>query len=413
MIPLLLALGFLATGCASLETPTAHAEMIQAIQATGEIPQDQLIDVGIKVFDPGLPAEGEELPEDVFPELREAEARFLAIRLMNTMQATGQWGAVRVLPGDHGFTDLKVSATILVSTGMRLALDVQAVDATGREWFDRRYRGEADGFVYVNTERGKSDPYQSLYNEISNDILKARQRFKAKQLNTIRQVSRMQFAANVAPVPFGNYLTTDRKGRVSTTRLPANDDPMMRRIDGIRGSENLFVDTLDQYYAAYFERMTGPYDSWRKYTYEEERAYRALKRKAMTQKILGGLAILGAVLTDTGSHSTAVVRDLAVFGGLAAIHAGMATSEQAKIHAEALRELGGSVETELEPIVIQVEGQTHRLTGTAETQFQEWRRLLQEIWATETGLPQDLNQPAAPGPEGESSAPGRRHSESL
>ena len=389
------------SGCASQGSTSSGAQSIQAIQATGEIPQGHLLDVGIKVFNPGLPPVGQPVPEDIFPELREAEARFLAIQLKNTMQATGQWGAVRVLPGDHGFTDLKVSATILQSTGMRLALDVLAVDATGREWLEERYRAEADELVYLSTEGGKTGPFQSLYNEISNDILKARQKLKIHHLTTIREVSRMQFAADVAPVPFQDYLTTNKKGRVSTTRLPAQDDPMMRRIDGIRGSENLFVDTLDQYYAAYFDKMAGPYDSWRKYTFEEEKAYRALKRKALTQKILGGLAILGAVLADPGSQAAAVVRDAAVIGGMAAIHAGISTSKEAKIHAEALRELGGSVETELEPIVIEVEGQTLRLSGTAETQYQEWRRLLQEIWITETGLPQDLNQPAPTDSEGD------------
>ena len=82
---------------------------------------------------------------------------------------------------------------------------------------------------------------------------------------------------------------------------------------------------------------------------------------------------------------------------MAAIHAGIGTSKEAKIHAEALRELGGSVAMELEPIVIEVEGQTLRLTGTAQTQYEEWRRLLREIWTTETGLPSDLNQPAVGG----------------
>ena len=98
---------------------------------------------------------------------------------------------------------------------------------------------------------------------------------------------------------------------------------------------------------------------------------------------------------------------------MAAIHAGIGTSKEAKIHAEALRELGGSVETELQPIVIQVEGQTLRLTGTAETQYQEWRRLLQEIWTTETGFPQDPNQPTAVGSEGEGSTSGRQQQDSL
>ena len=383
-----------AFGCSSQST--GRSSQTQAIQATTEIPRDQLLDVGIEVFDPGLPAQGQPMPDDVFPELREAEARFMAIRLENTMQATGHWGAVRVLPGNQGITDLEISGTILLSTGSKLALDIRAVDATGRVWLERRYRADANDLVYASTPTLTTDPFQSLYNEISNDLLEVRQKLRAGELKNIRQVSRLRFAADLAPEPFDHYLATNKKGIISAKRLPARDDPMLARVDGLRASENLFVDTLDQNYAAYYERMEGPYDSWRKYTFEEEQAYKILKRKALTQKILGGLAILGAALVDPGSSTAALVRDAAMIGGMAAIHAGISTSKEAKIHAEAIRELAASVETELEPMVIDVQGQTLRLEGTAETQYQEWRRLLREIWSDETGLPLDPNQPVPP-----------------
>ncbi len=380
-----------AYGCSSQST--GRPSQTQAIQATTEISRDQLLDVGIEVFDPGLPAQGQPMPDDVFPELREAEARYMAIRLENTMQATGHWGAVRVLPGNQGITDLEISGTILLSTGSKLALDIRAVDATGRVWLEQRYRADANDLVYASTPTPTTDPFQSLYNEISNDLLKVREKLHSGELKNIRQVSRLRFAADLAPEPFDHYLTTNKKGIISAKRLPARDDPMLARVDSLRASENLFIDTLDQNYAAYQEKMVGPYDSWRKYTYEEEQAYKILKRKALTQKILGGLAILGAALADPGSSTAAVIRDAAMIGGIAAIHAGISTSKEAKIHAEAIRELAASVETELEPMVIEVQGQTLRLEGSAETQYQEWRRLLREIWSDETGLPLDPNEP--------------------
>jgi hypothetical protein len=380
-------------GCASQSANQGSAT--QAIQAAQEIPEDQLLDVAVQVFDPGLPPQGQPVPEDVFPELRRGESRYQAIRLKETMEISGQWGAVRVLPGDQGFNDLRVTGTIVLSTGSKLTLDLRAVDASGREWLDHRYRGEADELVYTGTGMQHHDPFQAVYNEISNDLLDVRLKMSAGELHEIRQISRLRFAADLAPVPFEEYLTTNKKGRIRAKRLPARDDPMMARADNIRASENLFVDTLDQNYASFYARMEEPYSSWRKYTYEEEKAYKALKRKALTQKILGGLAILGAVLADPGSPAAAIIRDAAVIGGMAAIHAGIATSKEAKIHAEALRELAASVETELQPIVVEVHGRTLRLTGSAETQYQEWRRMMQEIWATETGLPVDPNRPGA------------------
>jgi len=383
----------LGLGCASQSPP---GQSTQAVQASHEIPQEELLDVGITIFDPGLPPEGQPVPEDVFPELRKAESRYQAIQLMETMQSTGQWGAIRVLPGGYGTTDLRVSGTILLSTGMKLALDIRAVDARGRAWLDERYRAQADEVVYLNSEVSQRDPFQSVYNEISNDLLKARDKLRAGELQEIRQVSRLQFAANLAPEPFADYVTTDKKGRTRVKRLPARGDPMMARADNIRASENLFIDTLDQNFAAFFARMEAPYASWRKYTFEEEKAYKALRRKALTQQILGGLAILGAALADPGSPAASVARDAAMIGGMAAIHAGIATSKEAKIHAEAIRELAASVETELQPIVVEVRGQTLRLSGSAATQYQEWQRLMREIWATETGLPVDPNQPTVP-----------------
>ena len=380
-------------GCA---TQSSQGRSTPAVQAAHEIPPEELLDVGITIFDPGLPAEGQPVPEDVFPELRKAESRYQAIQLMETMQSTGQWGAVRVLPPGHGTTDLRVSGIILLSTGLKLALDIRAVDARGRVWLDQRYRAQADEVVYLNSEVSRRDPFQSVYNEISNDLLQARNKLRAGELQEIRQVSRLQFAASLAPEPFEDYLTTDKKGRTKVKRLPARDDSMMARVDTIRASENLFIDTLDQNFAAFFARMEAPYASWRKYTYEEEKAYKALKRKALTQQILGGLAILGAALADPGSPVASVARDAAMIGGMAAIHAGIATSKEAKIHAEAIRELAASVETELEPIVIEVRGQTLRLSGSAATQYQEWQQLMREIWAAETGLPVDPNQPYAP-----------------
>jgi hypothetical protein len=380
-------------GCAS---QSSSSQTTQAIQAAREIPVEELLDVGITIFDPGLPPEGQPVPDDVFPELRQAESRFQAIQLMETMQSTGQWGAVRVLPAGYGTTDLRVSGEILLSTGLKLALNIRAVDARGKVWLDRRYRAQANEAVYLGSEVSNRDPFQSLYNQISNDLLEARSQLRAGELAEIRQVSRLQFAANLAPVPFEDYLTTTKKGRTRVQRLPARRDPMMARVDAIRASENLFIDTLDQNFAAFFAKMEAPYASWRKYTYEEEIAYKALKRKALTQQILGGLAILGAALADPGSPAASVARDAAMIGGMAAIHAGIATSKEAKIHAEAIRELAASVETELQPIVIEVHGQTLRLSGSAATQYEEWQRLMREIWVTETGLTVDPNQPGAP-----------------
>ncbi len=76
---------------------------------------------------------------------------------------------------------------------------------------------------------------------------------------------------------------------------------------------------------------------------------------------------------------------------MAAIRSGMAKSQEAKIHVEALRELGSSLDVDVAPLVVEVEGETLRLSGTMEGQFAEWRQMLRKIYAEETGLPVDPN----------------------
>jgi len=389
--PLLAGVLVLCTGCASQGTDTEGP--VQLIQASAEIPESQLLDVGVQVFDPGLPAEGEPVPDRVFPEVRKSESRYLAIQLERTLQETGQWGAVRVLPTTAGAVDLEVSGRIIESTGKELVVHITAVDATGRVWINDKYKEVADPVAYVEGKVETRDPFQDLYNRISNDLLAARDELKAAQMLELRQVSELKFAAHLAPTPFSEYLEVNKKGRYTVARLPAEGDPMMERVARVREREYMFVDTLNQHYANFYAQMTEPYDSWRKYSYDEQVNLENLRRKARTQKILGALAVLGAMFAQVNSGTEAVVRDAAALGGMAAIQAGMATSKEAKIHIEALRELGASFEAEVEPLIIDVEGHTLRLSGSIETQYEQWQQLLREIYLSETGLPVDPNAP--------------------
>lgn len=56
------------------------------------------------------------------------------------------------------------------------------------------------------------------------------------------------------------------------------------------------------------------------------------------------------------------------------------------MHLESIKELSESFGAEAAPMVVTVEGQTRRLTGTAASQYESWRRLLKEIYEAETGF---------------------------
>ena len=51
----------------------------------------------------------------------------------------------------------------------------------------------------------------------------------------------------------------------------------------------------------------------------------------------------------------------------------------------ALEELGASFSADVEPVVVEVEGKTVELTGSADTIYQKWRGVLGRIYEKEAG----------------------------
>ena len=80
-----------------------------------------------------------------------------------------------------------------------------------------------------------------------------------------------------------------------------------------------------------------------------------------------------------------------VIGGMYAIKTGFDKDSETEIHRDAIEELGQSFSSEAQPLVVEVEGETHELTGSAEAQYAQWRGLLKRVYTMETGLPGAVN----------------------
>jgi len=369
-----------------------RTKSVEAIQAQTEISEKHLLDVGIEIFDPGVPKDVDETvleKQGIFPDVRKSEARFIPYHLAHTLGSTGNWGAVRVIPVGLANVDVIVSGEILESNGKSLVVKITARDARGEVWFSRKLKGEANPLAYHNEELQISDPYQNLYNRIANDLLAERRNLSPDEITELRRISNLRFAADLAPYAFDDYLETDKKGRYTIERLPAEDDRVMNRVNRIRERDFMFVDTLNEYYADFYKRMDQAYFDWRAYSYEEQVALMQLRREARMKKIIGGVLLAGAIFVDPASSAQRVMRDAAAAGGIMAIKSGMDKGKEAKIHVEALKELAASFDAEIAPLLVDVEGQTLRLSGSAEAQYTAWRELLREIFANDTGMPPD------------------------
>jgi len=366
---------------------------VEAVQAKGQVAEERLLDIGIEIFDPGAKEDDRQklAKKGLSPELRRSEARFVSFHLKKTLEGTGNWGAVRVVPGAGEGLDVVVTGRILESNGKRLTVDVDAYDATGRLWVRKRYRGEANPAAYRKDAVMPPEAFQEIYNRIANDLLEARDELPSPELVELRRISLLRFASQLAPQSFVSYLKASKSGDFQLLRFPADEDPMMRRVASIRERDQTFVDTLNEHYLTFYDRMSLPYLEWRKNSYEEQNLLDKINRESMLKKILGGAAILVGSLMTPNSRGEAVAQDAAIWGGMIALNSGFQQGQEKGVHDAALKELAVSFDSEVAPLLVDVEGHQLRLTGSAETQFTAWREMLRQIFSLETGQPSDPN----------------------
>ena len=372
----------LLVGCVS---ETVKSTAVPQVQTLGtEIPEQQLLDVGIVIFDPGIDADSED--ETLYPEVRRAEANYQPYLLAEAIQSSAAWGAVRVVPDAGQIMDLLVTGAIVNSHGERLELHIVARDARGRTWLDRNYQGVASRYSYTMPNRAGLDPFQMVYNNIANDLLHALQKLDPGQRKEIRLVSELRFASSMSAEAFAGHLESDDKGKYRIQRLPAEDDPMLARVHKIRERDELFIDTLQDYYASFNGQMSAPYQEWRKMSYEEAIALRELRRESLVKMVTGAGMVIAGIAAQTGdSRATRASGNVAVAGGAMVFKSGLQARNEAEMHVQALEELGLSLEAEIAPQVIELEDRSVTLTGNVQEQYRQWRKLLQEIHAAELG----------------------------
>ena len=376
------------SGCTSYQAHKVGPTPI--MRAEKEIPEDQLLDVGVYVFHSEELTEEEAEDEGTNNDIRKAERHFIPYHLKNTLQQSGQWGAVQVIPAETSSLDLRVIGEILESNGQYLGLKIEVIDATGNRWLRKNYKAEANNRTYGGNRVGEKDAFQNIYNAIANDIAEYKRTLNSEQIGNIRTTAKLKFAREFAPDAFEDYLAEDKNNETTIKRLPADDDPMLDRLLKIREREYMYVDTLNQQYEGYYNDMWPSYENWRQLNMTERRAIKEIKRKAFTRQVIGALMIAGAIAAGSGNtgNMVALQTGMVLIGGQV-IMEGFNISKEAEIHEAAIQELSDSFSGEMKPIVMEFEGQQYELTGSAEEQFQQWRELLRRIYYAETGFGPD------------------------
>ena len=350
-------------------------------------PLESLLDVGIPTLNDGLYLADED--DTVFPEVRYAEAIYFSNQLGKVLEKSGAWGAIRVTPNSDVIMDLYITGTIHQSDGETMDLEINVVDSSGKKWFKKRYRQTTGKYAYDRRLKSLGDPFQNLFIHIANDLLAYREKISDQQAEALRTISELRFAKKFSPEAFDNYIEEDRKGILSISRLPAENDSILIRVRKIRERDYLYIDTMQDYYDGFSQQMHLAYQDFRRSSYDSVVKARQLKSQGNRQVIAGIGAILAGIygrsqartsIADDAGTATAAV------GGFV-IKSGLDKKQKASEYSESVAEMGSSLEAEIAPQVIELEDRTVTLTGTVQSQYQQWQELLGKIYQQERSTP--------------------------
>jgi hypothetical protein len=401
---------FLLSGCVAtmkeipIVGPKLSSTILEKENPAFEAVGKQFIDVAIPSFDPGIPADQSKWEElGVWPELRNAEANRFAWMLKEKLEEESRFGAVRVVPDLRASSDLYVQGTIEQSNGRDLKLKVLVTDSTGRKWGSKSFNHEVPDKFHETVRNENKDAYEPVFKKISSYVVKLLKKRDDAKLAEIKKVTDIRFAASYLDEKFQQYLAYEDSGMLGIgakayklTMLPSDTDPMYKRVQAIKVRDQLFIDNLQSHYSEFSEQMGASYLEWQEQSHLEALAVENAKSKATGDAIVGVL-LLGLAVAAAGAGGNPNDKDYSVtkdataaIGAVAAGVAGAAMignsfkkNKEAKIHADALEELGQSVDIALSPQVVEFEEKTQELTGDAKEQFTKWRVFLKEIYAVE------------------------------
>jgi hypothetical protein len=244
--------------------PAAMAQSaVTVVPATSD---GTALNVTIPVFDPGIPDDPSVFRErQVFPRIRQIEARLMPFLLRETLVESEHWGAVRVVTKPDAAAELQLYGTIVRSNGDWLDLRIRAVDATENVWFDKIFSSQASA-ESVTRQGDKGTPeFNAIYTDIAIELAALLDRMGDAAISNIKGTSLIRYASELAPTAFSGYIERTDDGTLRLLRLPARNDPMLIRIETIRNTEFVITDAVDAKYREFKADLARTYRVWREY----------------------------------------------------------------------------------------------------------------------------------------------------
>ena len=342
------------------------------------------LDINIAELDPGLSGDDAlDRENGLWPELRRAESRRFAVKMMRSLNETNAFANVTVTTSAEFLADVVIEGTVKESNGEDVHLLINAKDATGKPIIKNKvYKHRTNEYFYQNIRNKGKDPFDPLYRSIAGDIIKE---LKKRNLEQIQLVSDLRFAQKLNDMEFYDALDIENN-RYSLGFVPALNDPMFIRAQNVQLKDAQFRNEMQKYYVSFTDTMDESYKIW------QEAALTASKQKREAQRAAAGKAILGALIVAAAASSASSSDSydynygptVAATVGASLLVSAVGDARQARVHESTINEVSKSFDGEIAPQVVEMEGLQVKLEGNIQNQFDQWQTILADIYESES-----------------------------
>lgn len=342
------------------------------------------LDINIVELDPGLSGDDAlDRENGLWPELRRAESRRFAVKMMRSLNETNAFANVTVTTSAEFLADVVIEGTVKESNGEDVHLLINAKDATGKPIIKNKlYKHRTNEYFYQNIRNKGKDPFDPLYRSIAGDIIKE---LKKRNLEQIQLVSDLRFAQKLNDMEFYDALDIENN-RYSLGFVPALNDPMFIRAQNVQLKDAQFRNEMQKHYVSFTDTMDESYKIW------QEAALTASKQKREAQRAAAGKAILGALIVAAAASSASSSDSydynygptVAATVGASLLVSAVGDARQARVHESTINEVSKSFDGEIAPQVVEMEGLQVKLEGNIQNQFDQWQTILADIYESES-----------------------------
>ncbi|MCG7568237.1 hypothetical protein MHM95_18350 [Pseudoalteromonas sp. CnMc7-15] len=400
----------LVSGCKSTTTRTGPIAVGPGVtQSQSPSPEakrytynsDIYLDVAIPVFNPGFPIDDDtghvdyqELDElDIWPQLRRAEAKRFAVETKQALAKTKAFGSVSVVPNANTSADLYVLGTVLHSDSEFIRLEVTVVDSSGEPIDTEDFEHQVSESFFRDAMNQDKDPYEPVFVEVADYVYELLTDMSEQQKQQLKNTTLVRYAHYYAPDAFDGYLSQQLESKRGTqfykyelNAMPAENDPMLQRIEVLRNQDMLFVDRLQDQFAVFQQTTNGPYRKWQRETLPEAVRAREARSERNTKAVIGALGFIAALAlgNNSTSTSTAVAKTAGALGSAWLLKDAYQANENLRVASAVIDEMGQGLDLTLSPQVMEFNEQEVELTGTAAEQYEQWKAHLRKMYQLES-----------------------------